>query len=112
MAGTAEHDGGAAYFEGVFRQWAESDDAAQIAGGERVADTVARVQASLRDIADEHRGESVLVVSHGGAMLASLPALVGLPRTFGVGVSLASCGVVELEVDGDGWRLVTWPPTS
>lgn len=102
------HASGAAYFEEVFRQWAEGDDAAQISGGERTADTVGRVQATLRAIADEHRGETVLVVSHGGAMLASLPPLAGLPRTYGVGVSLRNCGVVELEADADGWRLISW----
>lgn len=106
------HAGGAAYFEEVFRQWAEGDDTAQISGGERIADTVGRVQASLGEIADEHRGETVLVVSHGGAMLASLPPLVGLPRTHGVGVSLRNCGVVELEADADGWRLISWDDSA
>jgi probable phosphoglycerate mutase len=102
------HASGAAYFEEVFRQWADGDDTAQIRGGERVADTVGRVQAALQAIADEHPGETVLAVSHGGAMLASLPPLVGLPRTHGVGVSLRNCGVVALEVDSDGWRLISW----
>jgi probable phosphoglycerate mutase len=108
MAGTTAHAPGAAYFESVFRQWAEGDDTAEIAGGDRVADTVARVQDTLVGIADEHRGEAVLVVSHGGAMLATLPQLVGLPRTAGFGVALANCGVVALEVDDDGWRPVAW----
>lgn len=102
------HASGATYFEKVFRQWAEGDDTAQISGGELIADTVGRVQGTLRAIADEHRGETVLVVSHGGAMLASLPPLVGLPRTHAVGVSLRNCGVVELEADADGWRLISW----
>lgn len=105
------HASGATYFEEVFRQWADGDDTAQISGGERIADTVARVQATLRGIADEHRGETVLVVSHGGAMLASLPPLVGLPRTYAVGVSLPNCGVIELETDADGWRAVNWAGT-
>ena len=48
------------------------------------------------------------MVSHGGAMLASLPPLVGLPRTHALGVSLRNCGVVALEADADGWRLVSW----
>ena len=102
------HVAGAAYFESVFRQWAEGDDAARIPGGERIADTDGRVQSPLRAIADEHRGETVLVISHGGAMLASLPPLVGLPRAYAAGVSLRNCGVVELEVDADGWRLTSW----
>ncbi|GCD88343.1 histidine phosphatase family protein [Nocardioides sp. LS1] len=112
LAGSGEHE--SAYFAEVFRQWAEGDDSAAIAGGDRIGDTVARVQGVLEAIADEHRGETVLVVSHGGAILATVPQLVGMPRTAGLGVSLANCGVIELEVDADGWRLVSpgWPPAS
>jgi probable phosphoglycerate mutase len=106
------HASGAAYFEEIFRQWAEGDDTARISGGERIADTVGRVQSTLRAIADEHRGETVLVVSHGGAMLASLPSLVGLPRTHGVGMSMRNCGVIALEADADGWRLVSWDDSA
>ncbi len=106
LAGSGEHE--SAYFSAVFRQWAEGDDTAEITGGERVADTVARVQGVLEAIADEHRGETVLVVSHGGAILATLPQLAGLPRTRGLGVTLANCGVLELEADADGWRLISW----
>jgi probable phosphoglycerate mutase len=106
LAGSGAHE--AAYFERVFRQWAAGDDSAEIAGGERIVETVARVQGVLEEIADEHRGEAVLVISHGGAILATLPQLAGLPRTTGVGVSFPNCGVMELEADADGWRLTSW----
>ncbi|MGZ4455745.1 MAG: histidine phosphatase family protein [Nocardioides sp.] len=104
LAGTrvAEHD----YFPGIFRRWASGDDSTTIDGGERVSDFVARVRGVLAEVADAHRGETVLVVSHGGAILASAPELVGLPRTAGLGVELPNCGVLELEADDDGWRLV------
>jgi probable phosphoglycerate mutase len=94
------------YFEGVFRLWAGGDDAAQVAGGERIVDFVDRVQGVLDEVADTHPGEAVLVVSHGGAILATVPQLVGLPRTGGLGITLDNCGVIELEKDADGWRLV------
>jgi probable phosphoglycerate mutase len=106
LAGTMSHEKG--YFEGVFRRWVEGDPDAAIEGGERVDDVVARVQAALEELADEHRGESVLVVSHGGAILATLPQLAGLPRSRGVGVSLPNCGVIGLEADADGWRITRW----
>ena len=79
---------------------------------EGIADSVGRVQATLQAIADEHRGETVLVVSHAGAILASLPPLVGLPRANAVGASLRTCGVVALEVDADGWRLISWDDST
>ncbi|KQW48345.1 hypothetical protein ASC77_06165 [Nocardioides sp. Root1257] len=104
LAGTTT--GEQEYFSGVFRQWAAGDDATRIDGGELISDFVRRVGAVLDEAADAHPGETVLVVSHGGAILATLPQLVGLPRTRGLGISLANCGVIELEKDADGWRLV------
>jgi probable phosphoglycerate mutase len=92
----------------VFLAWTRGDDTATIDGGERVADVVARVEGVLREVADAHPGECVLVVGHGGAILATVPQLVGLPRGYGLGKVLPNCGLVELEADADGWRLVSW----
>jgi probable phosphoglycerate mutase len=92
----------------VFQAWTEGDEAATIAGGERVGAIVSRVQSALDEAADAHPGEAVLVVSHGGAILATVPQLVGLPRGRGLGKVLPNCGVVELEKDAEGWRLVAW----
>ena len=60
----------------------------------------------LQEAADQHRGEAVLVVSHAGAILASVPPLVGQPPV--PGIRLGSCGVVELEADGAEWQTIRW----
>lgn len=106
LAGTSV--GEQEYFQEVFRRWAGGDDTAQIDGGERIVDFVSRVAEALAEIADAHPGEAALVVSHGGAILATVPQLAGLPRTRGLGVTLANCGAIELEKDADGWRLRRW----
>jgi len=106
LAGTSAHEKG--YFEDVFRRWVEGDPDAAIEGGERIDDVVARVQAVLEEVADEHRGEAALVVGHGGSLLATLPQLAGLPRSRGLGVTLPNCGVIGLEADADGWRITRW----
>ena len=106
LAGTSAHEKG--YFEDVFRRWVEGDPDAAIEGGERIDDVVARVQAVLEEVADEHRGEAALVVGHGGSLLATLPQLAGLPRSRGLGVTLPNCGVIGLETDADGWRITRW----
>jgi probable phosphoglycerate mutase len=92
----------------VFLAWTRGDDTATIEGGERVADIVARVEVVLREVADAHPGESVLVVGHGGTILATVPQLAGLSRGHGLGLTLSNCGVVEVEADAEGWRLVSW----
>lgn len=92
----------------VFQAWVAGDDAATIPGGESVTGIVERVHAVLGEIADAHPGEAVLVVSHGGAILASVPELVGRARSTALELVLANTGIVELEADADGWRLVRW----
>jgi probable phosphoglycerate mutase len=62
----------------------------------------------LEEVADQHPGEAVLVVGHGGAILAALPELVGSPRASAYDLTLPNAGHVDLEVDADGWRLVRY----
>ena len=69
-------------------------------------DVEARMRGVLQEAADQHRGEAVLVVSHAGAILASVPPLVGQPPV--PGVRLGSCGVIELEADGEEWQTIRW----
>ncbi len=64
----------------VFDGWVRGDDGATIPGGEMVAGIVARVVRVLTEVADRHEGGAALVVSHGGAVMATVPELVGRPR--------------------------------
>ena len=105
LAGTDGDE--AAVIGAVFRAWVGGDDTAAIEGGEAVAAIVARVRQVLEQVADEHRGEAVLVVGHAGAIRATLPELVGLPRSAGADLVLPGGGHVALERDADGWRLLS-----
>ena len=62
-------------------------------GGETVAQAGVRVAAVLAEIADAHRGEAVLVVSHARALRAAVPSTADLIDRV----------VVGLEGDADGW---------
>ena len=90
----------------VFAAWEGGDEGAMIPGGERIGDLVDRMVSTLDEIADQHRGEAVLVVTHGGAIMATLPELVGRSRASAYDLTLPNAGHVELAVDADGWRLV------
>ncbi len=72
--------------------------------GERIAQ-VYRGSAALgvlEDIADQHRGEAVLVVGDVGAIAATLVGLAFPPAAPG---GLEEGAYVLLEHDADGWRL-------
>jgi probable phosphoglycerate mutase len=69
----------------------------------------ARIIEELQGIVDLHRGETVLVVSHTGAVHSVVPLLAGnLPDDFVAGHEPAPCTVTEVAVDGDGWLVRSW----
>jgi probable phosphoglycerate mutase len=93
----------------VFASWVGGDLAGGCPGAETGQDVVTRVSKELESIADQYRGETVLAVSHGGAMGVVLPWLAGnVPADFAVGKPTDNCGTCELEADADGWVMKTW----
>jgi probable phosphoglycerate mutase len=93
----------------TYLKWLDGDLDARIEGGESGAELASRVVEVLQEVAGAHVGESVLVVSHGGAMGVGLPALAdNLPQNMAATHPLPNCGVVELAVDDGDWRAVRW----
>ena len=96
-------------FAETFAAWLDGDLAARIPGGESGEDVVERYTAVLDEIADAHRGESVLVVSHGGVMCMALSAVArNLALSHSRDLPMPNCGVVALEGDADGWVARSW----
>lgn len=96
-------------FAETFAAWLDGDVGARIPGGESGAEVVERYEAVLDEIADAHRGESVLVVSHGGVMCMALSALArNLTLSHSRDLPMPNCGVVAVEADSDGWVARSW----
>lgn len=96
-------------FAETFAAWLGGDLTARIPGGESGEDVVERYTAVLDEIADAHRGESVLVVSHGGVMCMALSAVArNLALSHSRDLPMPHCGVVALEGDADGWVARSW----
>ncbi len=96
-------------FAETFAAWLDGDLTARIPGGESGEDVVERYTAVLDEIADAHRGESVLVVSHGGVMCMALSAVArNLALSHSRDLPMPNCGVVALEADADGWVARSW----
>ncbi|HXH78236.1 histidine phosphatase family protein [Nocardioides sp.] len=93
----------------TYTRWLAGDLAARVDGGESGAEVVDRLSAVLQEVADAHRGEAVLVISHGGVMCTALPQLASnLSASHSAGRTLANCAVVRLDVDDDGWLARSW----
>ena len=93
----------------VINAWAAGDLTAGCPGAETGADIVARFTGVLEDLADQYRGETVVVVSHGTAMQVTLGAAATNTSTrFTFARSVPNCGVAEVECDENGLRLLTF----
>ena len=94
---------GAGIFVDEMRRWVAGDVDATYPGSESAVDVVARVRPVLDAIADVHRGEAVLVVAHGGVVVATQAVLAYQP---GRPWDFPNCSYVELEGDASGWRVL------
>jgi len=94
---------GVGVFAPYVEAWLAGRPDERIPGGESGSEIAERVTSVLDDLADRHRGEGILVISHGGALLATLTVLAWRP---GRPDLVENCAVAALERDADGWRLV------
>lgn len=94
----------------VYDAWFRGDLAARIPGAESGEEVLARFREALQGIADEHRGEQVLVFTHGGIMSLAVPRLSDNVRDDLAYLQfLPNAAPARLEIGDDGWRVVSWP---
>ena len=76
--------------------------------GESLTDFAARVTTGLEALASRHRGQSVLIFTHGGVLdvvhRAATGRALNAPRDF----TLPNAAFNWLEHGPDGWRLISW----
>lgn len=94
----------------VFDAWMDGNLEAGFPGGETGLHIVERFRAALETIADQHRGETVVVFTHGGVMSLAVPRLARNVRNdLARRQYLPNAEPAEVLVDADGFRVVTWP---
>jgi 2,3-bisphosphoglycerate-dependent phosphoglycerate mutase len=96
-------------FAETYRAWLEGDLERRLPGGETAAELRHRMHHALYEIAEQHRGETVLAISHGGLMRLTLP-LILTREPADPPARLGNCAVVEISVDDHHWACVHWPP--
>jgi broad specificity phosphatase PhoE len=95
----------------TYLAWLAGDLERRWPGAEKGTEVVSRFVAAVDAIADRHRGETVVVVSHGGVMTLAIPnTATNVRAALAQDAVIPNCAVAELAVDADGWRLVgSWP---
>jgi 2,3-bisphosphoglycerate-dependent phosphoglycerate mutase len=94
-----------AFFSSLVGGWAAGELTAGVPGGETGRETADRVLGVLDDLADQHRGETVLVVSHGGVILALWGAIAPGSAAAPLPDGVANGSTYIFERDADGWRV-------
>jgi probable phosphoglycerate mutase len=93
----------------VTDHWFEGDLEATFPGGESGAEVIARYAATLAEIADLHRGETVVVITHQTASCIALPSLArNVTPAYADRHRLGNGEYAELVIDSDDWALTHW----
>jgi len=97
-----------------FHRWfAEEDLTHGYEGGETGHEVSVRTSAALLRIAERHDGETVLVVSHGGAIGMTVPILCANIRLSHLHTrQVTNCATVEVAFDQGAWTCLSWMGTA
>jgi alpha-ribazole phosphatase len=81
----------------LYAQWMRMPTAVRFPGGESYEDLRARAVAAVTELRSAHDGETVIVVTHGGIVRATVADALGVPaeRIFRLTVEPASVAVIE-----------------
>ena len=75
-------------------------------GGESMAQVIARVGDAMERLAASHRGEDLVVVSHGGAIRAAVAHAIGIGADNALHLSVQNLSLTRLERHKAAWRAV------
>lgn len=92
-------------FAETYGRWMDGELDVRLPGGETGREVADRFGAVLREIADAHPGERVLVVSHGGAIGLGVPAIARMDVEQ---KRLGNGDTVEVVADADAWVCTRW----
>jgi len=83
-----------------------------IPGGESLRRRFERVTGAVAEIAVRHRGECVLVVSHGGPLGDCYRRAVGTGIEEPMRIDLRNATINRIRIDGDDWTVKSWARTE
>ena len=91
----------------IWRQWLDDPPNARPPGGETYRDVEARVMPLFERLLRDHRGQTVLIVAHGGVNRVILCRALGLPlhRVFRIEQDYAALNCLDY---ADGHLMVQW----
>lgn len=92
--------------------WQSRDPEAELPEGESLGTFHRRVVQAIDNIADKHRGQRVMVVSHGGAMDIIWRHASQVSLQANREAPLHNASLNRIEVSPDGWKIIDWGDVS
>jgi alpha-ribazole phosphatase len=74
-------------------------------GGESMVEVIVRTGAALERLAEVHRGEDVVIVSHGGTIRAAVAYALDVHPDKALHLSIHNLSLTSLELHPEGWRV-------
>lgn len=91
-----------------YARYRARDPELEPAGGESLLGAAARVRALLSSLVERHRGESVLLVTHGGVLDLAYRIATGKPLQEPRDFAIPNAAHNWLRHDGQGWSIEHW----
>jgi 2,3-bisphosphoglycerate-dependent phosphoglycerate mutase len=95
-----------------YQRWAERDPHYAIPGGSSLVEDRLRVLSVLHDLAEDHSGQTILIVTHGGALDLVYRAATGQPLNGVRTCEIPNAAINELRVDDHAIHIVGWADTT
>jgi len=95
-------------FPGAFSRVREVDPDFAIPGGESRRQFHERVVSALEFLAEEHRGEALVVVTHGGVLATLYRHVHGIELSVPHSIPILNASYNALTHDGEAFRMVAW----
>lgn len=111
LQGVTLHEGPALQPE-AWQAYAQRDVHHELNGGESLLQFAQRVRNALERLAADHRGETVLLVSHGGVLDVMYRIASGQPLHEQRRVPIPNAALNWLSHDGTHWQVDSWADES
>ena len=99
-------------FPDEYPKYLEKDLSYAPEGGETTRDVSTRMASIIQEIKAKHLDETVLVVSHGGALRAAMVSLLGMPLEGNWSFVFGNCGLTMVDTFADNAVLRLFNATS
>ena len=96
----------------IYARFESREPGFAVPGGESLEDISRRVISALGGLADKHRGETVLVVTHGGVLDVVNRFVRGLPLVTPRDFAIPNAGLNWVSRVGPQWQLDEWAITA